>query len=354
MKKTEMLKKNYEFKTVLSKGKFFIGKEIEIFLLKNNQKRNLLGIAVGTKNGKAFQRNRAKRIIRESYTKLENKLVEGNSIVIIINKNFCIDDMKFIDVYEIVCKSFNEAPLSLAFSNYANGEIVQRLNDDRMQLRDGVGYMVRVYTIAPSSIQVKQNLEGMLAALAVQAEQNNSSADRTAVNNALLSTGNTFKSTVEDARVQASLSVIVDKVNSGSMAKDKALKEVYELYKKNPNNDRICENLVTLCDICIMEYIIADKWGASSVKSILDSLNNNKSAGFNRHKGKLAQSYANIWNQLTPENRMLIMGLGVPGTTLNDKGRALQAGINYFKKLGDVRTSNRLGGLGGLFDDLPF
>ena len=187
-----------------------------------------------------------------------------------------------------------------------------------------------------------------------KAEQNNSSADRTAVNNALLSTGNTFKSTVEDARVQASLSVIVDKVNSGSMAKDKALKEVYELYKKNPNNDRICENLVTLCDICIMEYIIADKWGASSVKSILDSLNNNKSAGFNRHKGKLAQSYANIWNQLTPENRMLIMGLGVPGTTLNDKGRALQAGINYFKKLGDVRTSNRLGGLGGLFDDLPF
>ncbi len=70
-----------------------------------------------------------------------------------------MDYKKFIDVYEIICKSFNEAPLSLAFSNYANGEIVQRLNDDRMQLRDGVGYMVRVYTIAPSSIQVKQNLK---------------------------------------------------------------------------------------------------------------------------------------------------------------------------------------------------
>ena len=111
MKKTEMLKKNYEFKTVLSKGKFFIGKEIKIFLLKNNQKRNLLGIAVGTKNGKAFQRNRAKRIIRESYTKLENKLVEGNSIVIIINKNFCIDDMKFIDVYEEMKNIFEKAKI---------------------------------------------------------------------------------------------------------------------------------------------------------------------------------------------------------------------------------------------------
>ena len=109
MKKTEMLKKNYEFKTVLSKGKFFIGKEIEIFLLKNNQKRNLLGIAVGTKNGKAFQRNRAKRIIRESYTKLENKLVEGNSIVILMNKNFCINDMRFSEVYEEMLKILKKA-----------------------------------------------------------------------------------------------------------------------------------------------------------------------------------------------------------------------------------------------------
>lgn len=269
-----------------------------------------------------------------------------------------MDYKKFIDVYEIICKSFNEEPLSLAFSNYANGEVIQRLNADSMELRDGIGYMVRIYLVAPSSIQVKKNLEGMLAALAFQAEQNNSSADRTAVNNALQSTGNTFRSAVEDARVQASLSVIVDKVNSGSMAKDKALKDVYELYKKNPNNDRICENLVTLCDLCIMEYIIADRWGASSVKSILDSLNNNKSAAFNRHKSKLAQSYSNKWNQLDSNNRMLLMGLGVPGRILNDKGLALKAGLEYYKKLGDVRSSSRLGGLSGLglFNDLdlPF
>ena len=265
-----------------------------------------------------------------------------------------MDYKRFLDVYEIVCKAFNEAPLSLAFSNYVNGEIVQRLNDDKMQLRDGVGDMVRVYLIAPSSIQVKQNLEGMLAGLAVQAEQNNSSSDRSIVDNALLNTGNIFKSVVEDARIQAVLSKIVDKVNGGSMSRDKALKEVYELYKKNPNNDRICQNLVTLCDMCIMEYVIADKWGASSVKTILDSLNNNKSAAFNKHKGKLAKSYSDIWNQLDPSNRMLLMGLNVPGTTLNDKGRALKAGLDYYKKLGDVRSSSKLGGLGGILDDYPF
>ena len=261
-----------------------------------------------------------------------------------------MDYKKFIDVYEIICKAFGDTPLSLAFSNYANGEVIQRLNDDKMQLRVGVEFMVRIYLIAPSSIQVKQNLEGMLAALAVQAEQNNSTADRTVVNNALQRTGTVFRSTVEDARVQASLSVIVDKVNSGSMSKDKALNEVYEIYRRNPNNDRVCENLVTLCDICIMEYIVADKWGASSVKRILDALNNNKSDCFNRHKGKLAQSYANIWNQLSPENKMLLSGMSVPGTSLNDKGRALQTGLNYYKKLGDVRISRGSGRFSSIFD----
>ena len=111
MKKTEMLKKNYEFKAVLTKGNFFIEKEIEIFILKNNKKRNFLGIAIGTKNGKAFQRNRAKRIIRESYAKLENRLIEGFSIVILMNKKFCIDNIKFLEVYEEMLNIFQKAKI---------------------------------------------------------------------------------------------------------------------------------------------------------------------------------------------------------------------------------------------------
>ena len=111
MKKTEMLKKNYEFKTVLSKGNFFKGKEIEIFILKNNKKRNFLGIAIGTKNGKAFQRNKAKRIIRECYARLENQLVDGNSIVILMNKKFCIDNIRFFEVFEDMKNIFEKAKI---------------------------------------------------------------------------------------------------------------------------------------------------------------------------------------------------------------------------------------------------
>ena len=111
MKKTTMLKKNYEFKAVLTKGKFFKEKEIEIFILKNNRKRNFLGIAIGTKNGKAFQRNRAKRIIRECYTKLENQLEEGNSIVILMNKKCCIENITYAEVLKEMQKIFENAKI---------------------------------------------------------------------------------------------------------------------------------------------------------------------------------------------------------------------------------------------------
>ena len=111
MKKTEMLKKNYEFKTVLSKGKFYKGVEIEIFILKNNKKRNFLGISIGAKNGKAYQRNRAKRIIRECYSSFENNIKDGNSIVILMNKKFDIENIKFSEVLKDIENIFLKAEI---------------------------------------------------------------------------------------------------------------------------------------------------------------------------------------------------------------------------------------------------
>lgn len=111
MKKTTMLKKNYEFRTILTRGKCFKEKEIEIFVTKNNKKRNFLGIAIGTKNGKAFQRNRAKRIIRECYTRLENQVIDGYSIVILMNKKCSIDQMTFAEVLIEMQKIFDDAKI---------------------------------------------------------------------------------------------------------------------------------------------------------------------------------------------------------------------------------------------------
>ena len=57
MKKTRMLKKNYEFKNVLSKGNYYSGKYIEAFVKKNNLIYNLLGIAISVKAAKAVKRS---------------------------------------------------------------------------------------------------------------------------------------------------------------------------------------------------------------------------------------------------------------------------------------------------------
>ena len=98
MKQTEMLKKNYEFKKVLSKGRFYLGKQLQIVFLKNSMNKKLLGIAVSTKAGKAYQRNRAKRLIREAYKNLESQVKNDYSIVILIKKEINLKDLRYRDI----------------------------------------------------------------------------------------------------------------------------------------------------------------------------------------------------------------------------------------------------------------
>lgn len=87
MKKTIMMKKKYEFKYVFSKGKFFYGNYINMYLQKNNKKYNKLAIAVSKKQGKAVVRNRFKRLIKENYKNSEVNIKSGYNILFIVNKN---------------------------------------------------------------------------------------------------------------------------------------------------------------------------------------------------------------------------------------------------------------------------
>ena len=65
MKKIKTLKKNYEFKKVMTKGKFYIGNQIIIYITENEKKINIIGIAVSKKTCGAVGRNSIKRKIRE-------------------------------------------------------------------------------------------------------------------------------------------------------------------------------------------------------------------------------------------------------------------------------------------------
>ena len=104
-----MLKKNYEFSRVFSKGTYFSGKEIEAFILNNGQKANYLGLAISSKAGKAYQRNRIKRLLRENYKNYESQIIEGISIVFLLKKKAEIQNVDFhsirIDMEEILKKA---------------------------------------------------------------------------------------------------------------------------------------------------------------------------------------------------------------------------------------------------------
>ena len=230
-----------------------------------------------------------------------------------------MDYKKFIDVYETVCQSFNEAPLSLAFSNYANGEVVRRLNDDSMKEREGAVLLARVYKTAPSSIQVKQNLEGVLKALVRICVEDNRQADKQALKEAVQIAGSSFQKIVD-------MGMIVQKVNNDKMSKKEALNEVYRIYLNNKNDEEVCENLATLCDLCIWEYVIGESYESYSVRSVLDKILQNRSTSFKKHSGTFASSFFKIMQGLSDDNRMSIM----LGLNLNSKGQALRKGLAYF------------------------
>lgn len=107
MKKTTMLKKNYEFKYVLDKGKRYTGKYIDIYVKRNNLNENKLGIAVSKKTANSVNRNKIKRLIRENYRLIEDKIELGNSFVILWKKNRDIKDANFFNIKQDMLKITN-------------------------------------------------------------------------------------------------------------------------------------------------------------------------------------------------------------------------------------------------------
>lgn len=112
MKKTKMMKKNYEFRNVLSRGDYYSGKYIEAFIKKNSKKKfNYLGIAIGVKIAKAVKRNHIKRLIRENYQQYEEFLKEGFIIVFLWKKKANTQNANFYNIKRDMKTIFDKAKI---------------------------------------------------------------------------------------------------------------------------------------------------------------------------------------------------------------------------------------------------
>ncbi len=111
MGKTYTLKKNYEFKRVLDKGKYFGSGTIECFIKRNKKNYNRTGIAISSKLFKATKRNRIKRLIKENYRNNIRNLKTGYDIVFLWNKKTGYEDVEFKKIGVCMKEIFERAKL---------------------------------------------------------------------------------------------------------------------------------------------------------------------------------------------------------------------------------------------------
>lgn len=83
MKNTQSLKLNKDFRRLYSRGKTFVSGYTVVYTSKNRFGKNRLGLTVSKSMGKAVKRNRVKRLMRESYRLMENRINQGFDIIIV-------------------------------------------------------------------------------------------------------------------------------------------------------------------------------------------------------------------------------------------------------------------------------
>jgi len=103
------LTENYEFQRVYKRKPPIYGKNIILYVRKNNSGCIRLGITATKKIGKACKRNRARRLIFESFRHIYPYLSGGYDIVIVAKAQ--IVEATFFDVYSEMNRLIKKAGL---------------------------------------------------------------------------------------------------------------------------------------------------------------------------------------------------------------------------------------------------
>lgn len=86
MSKIYKIKENREFQRIYRKGRYAVSKSLAVYLQPNSLQKNRIGITASKKYGNSVKRNRIRRLIKESWLLLQDKLNCGYDFVIIARK----------------------------------------------------------------------------------------------------------------------------------------------------------------------------------------------------------------------------------------------------------------------------
>ena len=83
MDKFVPLNENKDFRRIYAKGKSYVSSSVITYVSKNRCKQIRVGITTSKKIGNAVQRNRARRLIRESVRHLTEDIKDGYDLVFV-------------------------------------------------------------------------------------------------------------------------------------------------------------------------------------------------------------------------------------------------------------------------------
>lgn len=340
-------------------------KESIVLAAKNN--RNLAAACVGVSTMKDFA-GLYSEVVSEITTSMNKDIAKE------------VPYHTFDAYFREAVRAIDDDSLTFLFSNYINQQAVKSLNDNSETLAQISPVLFEIYKFSKCNPHLKRNVENIVEALIHNYITNGDDGNLPVLDKMLSSTrefdpivvkalngGDSvpedmmillfssnetrfadlksrigrksiaiqrqFDATatkVGDMKLQLELSDIVQRVNNGTMNKYNALQKVYKLYTHNKDHEQICKNLAALIPMCVMEYIIPDKTGKATVKSILDSLKGNMSHTFRSNNANIGQAYNMVWNQLPYDARSAIQNYP---WTLNDQGKSLKEGLDYLNAL---------------------
>jgi len=107
--KLDSLKKNYQFQKVYKHGKSVASKTIILYFKRNGTRQLNLGISISKKIGNSVQRHRLKRIYKEAFRQLREKIKDGYDFIIVARKGTA--KTTYHEAVEELTKTFNRGKI---------------------------------------------------------------------------------------------------------------------------------------------------------------------------------------------------------------------------------------------------